>query len=118
MTTVSETTNTTLHNILRCIHSGEVTRRQTQTGAWALTVNGEPVTDPEIQLGVSVLDAKGYVHWWPNYHPTQHAVLTLQAGRDAVREWDHRALLGARRRLRLEPALMNDACQDDGPGAA
>lgn len=110
---VDTTTNTTLHNILRCIQSGEVTRHQSPTGGWDLTVNDQPVTDPEIQLGVSVLDAQGCVHWWPAYYPTQHAVLTLAEGRDTLREWDHRALLGCRRGLRLE--LLSDSCLDDGP---
>jgi hypothetical protein len=118
MTSVSATTNTTLHNILRCVQSGEVARRRTTTGTWTLTVNGQHVTDPEIQLGVSVLDAKGCVHWWPNGYPTQFAVLTLEKGRDTVRDWDHKALLGGRRWLRLEPALLNDSCHDDGGDAA
>jgi hypothetical protein len=59
---VDTTTNTALHNILRCIQSGDITRHQSPTGGWDLTVNDQPVTDPEIQLGVSVFDAQGCVH--------------------------------------------------------
>jgi hypothetical protein len=121
VTSVSETTNTTLHNILRCVQSGTVLRHQTNTGQWTLTINDQHVNDDEIALGISVLEAQRRVRWWPEYAATQKAVLTLGEGgdgRDTVRDWDHQALLGGRRRLRLEPALLNDSCHDDGPGAA
>ena len=114
---MSVTTNTTLHNILRCIQSGEVTRQRTATKTWVLLVNGVRVNDPEIQLGVSVLEAQGCVLWWPDHQPEQHAVLTLGKGRDRVKEWDHHALLGDRPRLRAEPQPVT-SCLDDGPGAA
>lgn len=117
MTTVSQTTNTTLHNILRCIQSGEVTRQRTATKTWVLLVNGVRVDDPEIQLGVSVLDAQGCVHWWPPNQPEQQAVLTLDKGRDRVRWLDHLALHGEQLRLRPEPQPVT-SCLDDGPGAA
>jgi hypothetical protein len=121
VTTVSETTNTTLHNILRVIQSGTVQRHQTDTGQWALTINNQHVNDNEIALGVSVLEAQRRLRWWPEYAATQKAVLTLGdsgCGRDTVRDWDHQALLGGRRWLWLEPALLNDSCLDVGPGAA
>ncbi len=112
MSTVSETTQTTLHNILRCISFRTVSRVQQTTGGWLLYINDTLITDEEIQLAVSVLDAQNLITWWPKYHPKQYAVLTLDKGMETLKDWDHRALLGDRRRLRLE--LVNDSCHDGG----
>jgi hypothetical protein len=115
MSTVSETTQRTLHNLLRVVASGTIARTQ-QPGGWLLHINDEPITDEEVQLAVSVLDAQHLITWWPQYHPKQYAVLTLDKGMDTLKDWDHRALLGDRRTLRLE--LINDSCHNDGPDAA
>src|SRR6185437_11116885 len=112
---VSETTQQTLHNILRCIHSGTVARTQLPTGGgWLLHINDALIADEEIQLAVSVLEAQNLITWWPKYHPKQCAVLTLDNGMETLKDWDHRALLGGRHRLRLE--LVNDSCHDGGGG--
>jgi hypothetical protein len=115
MSTVSETTQRTLHNLLRVVASGTIARVQ-QPGGWLLHINDEPITDEEVQLAVSVLDAQHLITWWPQYHPKQYAVLTLDKGMETLKDWDHHALLGDRHRLRLE--LVNDSCHNDGPGAA
>jgi hypothetical protein len=115
MTTTDSTTQTTLHNLLRVVASGTVARVQ-QPGGWLLHINDEPIADEEVQLAVSVLDAQHLSTWWPQYHPKQYAVLTLDKGMETLKDWDHRALLGGRHRLRLE--LINDSCHNDGPDAA
>jgi hypothetical protein len=117
VSTVSETTQTTLHNLLRVVASGTVIRSQSTEGGWILYINDQTITDEEIQLAVGVLDAKHLIRWWPDYRQTQRAALTLNRGGDGVvtlRDWDHHALLGDRRRLRLE--LINDSCHNDGGG--
>lgn len=116
MSTVSETTQQTLHNLLRVVASGTVIRAQSTDGGWTLTINDQTVTDEEIQLAVSVLDAKHLITWWPAHKSTQKATLTLTIsngnGMATLTDWDHRALLGGRHRLRLE--LINDSCHNDG----
>ena len=114
MSTVSETTQTTLHNILRCVASGTVARTQLPTGGWLIHINNQIIYDEENQLGVSILDARELITWWPPHYPKQYAVLTLENGRETLTEWDHRALLGGGRGLRLE--LVNDSCHDGGGG--
>jgi len=109
VSTVSETTQRTLHNLLRVLASGTIARVQQSTG-WLLYINDEPIADEEIQLAVSVLDAQRLITWWPHYHPKQYAVLTLDNGMETLKDWDHRALLGGRHRLPLE--LVNDSCHD------
>jgi len=116
VSTVSETTQQTLHQLLRCTQSGTIARVQQSAGGWLLYINDELIADEEIQLAVSVLEAQDLITWWPKYHPKQYAVLTLDNGMETLKDWDHRALLGGRHRLRLE--LVNDSCHDDGPGAA
>jgi hypothetical protein len=113
MSTVSETTQQTLHNLLRVVASGTIARVQ-QSSGWLLHINDEPIADEEVQLAVSVLDAQHLITWWPPYHPKQYCALTLDKGMDTLKDWDHRALLGDRRRLRLE--LINDSCHNDGGG--
>jgi hypothetical protein len=113
VSTVSETTQRTLHNLLRVVASGTIIRVQ-QLGGWLLHINDEPIADEEVQLAVSVLDAQHLITWWPQYHPKQYAVLTLDKGMETLKDWDHRALLGGRHRLRLE--LINDSCHNDGGG--
>jgi hypothetical protein len=73
MNTVSETTQTTLHNLLRVVASGTVIRSQSTEGGWILYINDQIVTDEEIQLAVGVLDAKHLIRWWPDYRQTQRA---------------------------------------------
>jgi hypothetical protein len=116
VSTVSETTQTTLHNLLRVVASGTVIRTQQSSGwlGWLLHINDELIADEEVQLAVSVLDAQHLITWWPQYHPKQYAVLTLDKGMETLKDWDHRALLGDRRMLRLE--LINDSCHNDGGG--
>lgn len=116
VSTVSETTHTTLHNLLRVVASGTVIRSQSTDGGWTLTINDQTVTDEEIQLAVSVLDAKHLITWWPAHKSTQKATLTISNGNGmaTLTDWDHRALLGGRHRLRLE--LINDSCHSDGDG--
>jgi hypothetical protein len=111
---VSETTQTTLHNLLRVVASGTVARTQLPTGGWLIHINEQEIADEEIQLAVSVLDAQQLIAWWPPHSPKQYCVLTLDKGMEQIKRWDHHALLGARRRLRLE--LINDSCHNDGGG--
>lgn len=114
MSTVSETTQQTLHQLLRCVQSGTIARVQQNTGGWLLYINDELIADEEVQLAAGVLEAQHLVTWWPQYHPKQYCVLTLDKGMEQIQRWDHRALLGGRHRLRLE--LINDSCHNNGGG--
>lgn len=118
MSTVSETTQQTLHNLLRVVASGTVIRTQHELGGWALEVNDEAIADDDIELrsGLDVLEQHQLIAWFREYRATQFAHQT-GAGRKALASWDHRALLGGRHRLRLE--LINDTCHNgDGDEAA
>lgn len=116
MSTVAETTQTTLHNLLRVVASGTVIRSQSTQGGWTLHINDQTVTDEEVQLAVGVLDAQHLITWWPAHQATQKATLTIAKGNgmETLKDWDHRALLGGRHRLRLE--LINDSCSGDDVG--
>lgn len=110
------TTQETLHKILRCVHSGDVVRKQVPNGTWRVDINDHkipPERVDEIRLGLSVLEAQGLIKWTPKHTPQQSAKRTRR-GVHRLREWDHANLFNEHQPLNLD--LLNDAAWDGGDG--
>jgi len=83
VTVPDATTQAKLDDALRCVASGIVVRTRAPNGGWDLYIGAESNTDGETALAVSILEAQGFITWWPKHSTTQKAGPTLDKGLEA-----------------------------------
>jgi len=83
VTVPDATTQAKLDDALRCVASGIVIRTRSPYGGWDLYVGDQQIADGETALAVSILEAQGFITWWPKHSATQKAGPTLDKGLEA-----------------------------------